>query len=99
VRDRATNKLVAGPALAFIDSKQQALPQLARNLGGAQAPAGNSTAPSTDAAPAPNNAGSAPPPTPPAPGTPGGISTVVGPAGNGTVDIIGFTTVSASSVQ
>jgi hypothetical protein len=99
VRDRATNKLVAGPALAFIDSKQQALPQLARNLGGAQAPAGNSTAPSTDAAPAPNNAGSAPPPNVPAPNTMGGINTMTGPAGNGTVNVIGFSPVAASSVQ
>jgi hypothetical protein len=34
-RDRAVDKLVAGPTIAFIDTKPQILGQLARSLGGA----------------------------------------------------------------
>jgi len=34
-RDRAVDKLVAGPTIAFLDNKPQILGQLARNPGGA----------------------------------------------------------------
>ncbi|KAF8075842.1 ferritin-like domain-containing protein [Lyophyllum atratum] len=40
VRDRATNKLIAGPTLAFIDTKPQMLGQIARTRSGAAAGSG-----------------------------------------------------------
>jgi hypothetical protein len=40
VRDRATNKLIAGPTLAFIDTKPQMLGQIARTPSGAAAGSG-----------------------------------------------------------
>jgi len=43
VRDRATNKIVAGPTLAFIDTKPQMLGQIARSSSGAAAQNSTST--------------------------------------------------------
>ena len=41
--NRATDKLVAGPTIAFIDNRPQILGQLARTIGGAPPPAVTST--------------------------------------------------------
>jgi hypothetical protein len=46
VRDRASDKLIAGPTMAFIDTQPQVLPQLARGSGGG-AGAATTTATST----------------------------------------------------
>ncbi|PPQ82159.1 hypothetical protein CVT25_015137 [Psilocybe cyanescens] len=123
VRDRATTQLVAGPAMAFIDTQPQMLGQLARGTGSGSAggavasststatisPAeasgiiasasatATATASGSAAAPAATSSGSSPQvdasvSTPAIPGSP---NTATGPSPDGSMNVIGWSNVSA----
>ncbi|GLB33247.1 putative ferritin-like domain containing protein [Lyophyllum shimeji] len=105
VRDRATNKLVAGPTLAFVDTKPQMLGQIARSSSGSGSNAQSSTSTQTispaeassiissanGAATATAAAASASSTSASVSGTSGGPNTFVGKSPDGKITVKGWT--------
>ncbi|KAF8171849.1 ferritin-like domain-containing protein [Pholiota molesta] len=111
VRDRATTQLVAGPTMAFIDTQPQMLGQLARgasaivsSAGTASAAAASTTASSTGSASAASasstaSAGSSSSSASVLSSVPGGPNTFVGPAPNGSINVVGWSNLPSASAS